>query len=416
MNSAVGRFLEIRQLAQLVYKENGNNLYSTIDELCWLALEREGNAPVKTCQASIDIKGPPKPKVNLLSLAAHFNLLPLAKALLEEGIIPISHNHLFPPPMELASRAGNSEILELFQEHLPEFDETGEVDCRWNWNWQAKVSPDSITGAVIREDMGLLKLSLYPPSRGAPHSTDVLGQPYGRISPGSSIGKIITRIATSETRSPDIYRYLETLLAERFGEDDLLYTLVLHAKYGNLVMVRYLLDRGIAIDGSSQRQTALIAACEGSHDEVVDFLLARGADPNVGAKQSQWITALSMAASSGSLAIVRKLLDHGALINEEVEFWAGYRRPAIWWAIAIEHMEMFQLLLERGASLEGYIGSTALEMAHELSMISMVEVLQSIGITIIEPVVDSGCAPWKQWAYYPEIYSVTRAGIPSVSD
>jgi hypothetical protein len=151
-------------------------------------------------------------------------------------------------------------------------------------------------------------------------------------------------------------------------------------------------------------KTALTAACQGCHEDVVDFLLLRGADPNVGADESEWITALPIAASSGILKIVQKLISYGARVNEAVGFWAGYRRPAVWWAVALEHVAMFQLLLDNGASLDGYIGSTALEMSLELGMMSMAEILQNCGVRIIEPVTDSGCAPWKLFSYYPGVY------------
>jgi ankyrin repeat protein len=167
-------------------------------------------------------------------------------------------------------------------------------------------------------------------------------------------------------------------------------------------MVCHILDRGVSVNAASEQggewRTALIAACEACHEDIVDLLLERGADPNVGAEESRWNTALPMAASSGSLTIVRKLVFHGARVNETVDFSSSNRQPAIWWAVAVEHIAMVQFLLENGASLDGHIGSTALEMASELGMMSMAEILRNHGVTIVEPVVDSARSPWKKWA------------------
>jgi len=46
-------------------------------------------------------------------------------------------------------------------------------------------------------------------------------------------------------------------------------------------MVRYLLDGCGADVNAYPENSALAAACQGCHDEIVDLLLERGADPNV---------------------------------------------------------------------------------------------------------------------------------------
>jgi hypothetical protein len=248
--------------------------------------------------------------------------------------------------------------------------------------------------------MSILKLALYPPSRETPNSTDLAGQPFGNINRSSLVGHTLTS-ALRYTRCPEVHKYLDSLLAQPSAEEDLSHLLIFHARWGNLSMVRYLLDIGVSVDALSyfKRKTPLAAACQGGHEEVVDLLLERGANPNFEAENPRRRTALPKAASSGSLTMVRKLLDHGAHINEPVDFWE--RWPAIWWAVAIEHTAMIQLLLERGASLEGWIGETALEMSEELGLDSMAEMLLKLGIKVVEPIVNSGSAPWKKWPAYP---------------
>lgn len=407
-DSSVGRFVEIRQIAQFVCNATGGDLSSTIEELGWLALERKGNAPSQGNRFPEHKDS--NPRLNFLCAAVHFNLIPLVNQLLDEGLCPTRHDYLIPSPMEIASQTGNTDIMEIFQQRLPEFEEL--VPGGWQWlskgnaDWQGKIGPCSIIGAAIRGDLTILKLALYTPSRQAPDSTEIIRQSPGNIDPCTPIGKVLVTAARRYTKSPDISEYIYKLLKNRPSNDDLIEMLIWHAGCGNLPMVRYLLGKGVPVNGELPGTNALIEACRGFHSEVVGLLLEQDADPNARVEDSSWITALPMAASTGSLAIVCKLLDYGAQINEVPDVWWGSTRvTAIWWAVAVEHTAMFELLLERGASLEGRIGSIALELAYELGMMPMAERLQDLGAKIVEPIADS-TPPWKLWAYYPGIYSV----------
>ncbi|EPE30442.1 Ankyrin repeat-containing protein [Glarea lozoyensis ATCC 20868] len=399
----IGRFMEIRQVAESICKQTDHDLSSTIDSLCWLAFERKASAP-SFRSGRVDLER--TYKIHLLSAATYFNLVPFAHELLAEGSHPTDHEGLFPPAMEVAAQTGNTQLLKCFQEQLPEL-EFKEPDIKWaghkwDWGWHGKVAPDSIVGAMIRGDLNILKLSLYPPSRAEPYNTDILGHPCGQIRERSHLGRTLRQNVRDKTRSIEIYDYVDGLFKSRTENEDLIRSLIVHAEFGNISMVRCLLDRGISVNAATERggvpKTALIAACEHCHENIVNLLLERGADPNAGAKEKQWLTALPTAACSGSLTIVQKLLSYGAHVNEAVDFWSGERRPAVWWAVAIEHTAMFELLLENGASLDGYIGSTALEMAFEFDLMSMAEILQKHGAKIIERVNDSERAPWKKWA------------------
>jgi hypothetical protein len=406
--------VEIRHVAQSICKQTDHDLPFTIDSLCWLGLERAGSG---RGFRSGRVDKERSYKINLLSAATYFNLVPLVRKLLAEGFHPTDHENLFPPAMEVAAQAGKTHLLELFQEQLPEFEyKDPEVDrngWKWNWGWHGKVAPDSIVGATIRGDLNMLKLALYPPSRTRSDSTDVLDQPRGEIREGSDLGRILRETVRDKTRSIEIYDYVDSLFKNRTENEDLVRTLIVHAEFGNLSMVRCFLDRGISVNAATERggvpKTALIAACEHSHEDIVDLLLERGADPNAGANERQWLTALPTAACSGSLTIVRKLLSYGARVNEAVDFWSGERRPAVWWAVAVEHTTMFQLLLENGASLDGEIGSTALEMAFEFDMMSMVEILQNHGVRIVDRVNDLERAPWKRWATHAGVKKANSA-------
>jgi hypothetical protein len=223
-NSTIGRFMEIRQVAQFIYEESEHDLPSIIDALCWLALEQEASCPAQ--RSLVEDSRKRSPKSNLLSAAAHLNLIAPVTKLLAEGCHPTGHDYLFPPPMGLAARAGNTQILEIFQEQLPEFIETGAYGWKWNWNWHGKVSPDSIIGAAIRGDLDILKLALYPPSRATSNTTDILGQPCGQIDPCSPVGCVLRTAAWGETRSIELFDYIDSLFEKPIAGEDLVDILI----------------------------------------------------------------------------------------------------------------------------------------------------------------------------------------------
>src|SRR5262249_25795870 len=72
-----------------------------------------------------------------------------------------------------------------------------------------------------------------------------------------------------------------------------------------------LLEAGAAINGRDGKgQTALMLAARRGHQDAVDLLLQRGADPDVAAKYG--LTALMLAIVNGHAAVARSLVDAGA--------------------------------------------------------------------------------------------------------
>jgi ankyrin repeat protein len=89
------------------------------------------------------------------------------------------------------------------------------------------------------------------------------------------------------------------------------------ATIGDVDAVRRLLDLGLAIDTpDAQGCTALLRAAGGGHGAVVDLLLARDADPQLGAHTGA--TPLSAAVSMRQGAIVERLLAAGAKLEQRL--------------------------------------------------------------------------------------------------
>jgi len=401
-DATVGRFIEIRQIAQAICQETESvlDLHATVEALCWLALTHGTKVGPDANKWWWPMLKESKQRANLglntlLSAAAYFNLFPLAKRLVAEGHSPTSHNYLFAPPIQVAAQAGNVTMLQLFQEQLPE----------------SKFEPWSVTGAAIRGDIEIVKLALRLPARTGQSEgdgDDMNDQQFGSIKYASKTSTAIL-IARSYTSSPEVYDYITSSLAPwptmlLNAHDDLRR----HAELGNVLMVRHLLHLGVPMQVSGYFESPLVMACRGCHNNIVDLLLEHGADPNYAAQKLNPIFPLHESATAGNLSLARKLLDHGALPNRPAGRHTSIL-PVLWWAFAREHTDMIQLLLERGASLDGglddmlgkgWVGKSLAEMTYGLGYHSMVEILRQHGFEIINPPTYSAkhYQFWHRWA------------------
>lgn len=75
---------------------------------------------------------------------------------------------------------------------------------------------------------------------------------------------------------------------------------------------KYLRRHGLQNRGYREGST-LIHAIQGQHVEIVRLLLDKSVDPRIGDEDNT--SALSLAAADGNLAIVRILLDKGAVFD-----------------------------------------------------------------------------------------------------
>ncbi|MGJ8725028.1 MAG: ankyrin repeat domain-containing protein [Roseibacillus sp.] len=107
-----------------------------------------------------------------------------------------------------------------------------------------------------------------------------------------------------------------------------------------------LLVEGLAVDEPDQRGvTALGLACQNGNAELVELLLAKGAQAQT---RSGREPPLLIAARTGSVACVKMLLAAGAKIDESGR---GSQTPLMW-AAAAGHQEVVSLLIAKGADTE----------------------------------------------------------------
>lgn len=374
-NPEVGRFVEIRQLVENLCCQTEAEYEATVDALSWLVLERGTCCPrYRDCWRSMDRGNKPEapnPGLNLLSAAAYFGYLPLAKRLISDGHCPTSDNDLFPPPIQLAAWTGNTDMLRLFQEHLPEFEEI--KPPRWGQTWRGKTGPGSIKGAVLHGDMDLIRLAIYPPSRSIPHNTDFCGQPFGHVNPESEPGYSL-RGALYNVKSWETFKYLDSFFEASILTSETSASLLLarYSELGNVEIVRQLLEAGADIHGGKRHNcNPLHIAVRYCQEDVVNLLLERGADPSCHDLQQRG-NPLTAAARGGSLAIVRKLLDHGGKLLD-------------WWplshAVRLEHTAMVELLLDHDIDADSS-RSIVLKEAISAGLESMVQLLQQRGVAL----------------------------------
>ncbi|OTA80573.1 hypothetical protein M434DRAFT_17696 [Hypoxylon sp. CO27-5] len=333
-----GMYGEINEVSRALVSYTGSDFEEILHTLCWLALEQYD--PVYAFMGRD--RGPRVLRHNLLGAAAYLGHMSLARELLQQdGYSPISSCGLFDSPVFLAAFAGNVDMFNLLQEHLPklhlsEFDDD-EEDFYFNHRWEG------IRGALQRGDLDMFQLAasslLKTQSR---DNTDHLSQ----LSKYLESSKALT-----STRSWKLYCYIcsflrdhpsgtcRSILTPMESRKDII--MARHAEYGNLKMIQGLLDEGVnCYQLGYGGKIPLIRAAGHGHEDVVDLLLEHGADPNYN-KSSQEGSALVAAAGSGSLAIVRKLLDHGASVEE------NYFHRCLRSAITLEHTAMVKLLLEK---------------------------------------------------------------------
>jgi ankyrin repeat protein len=121
------------------------------------------------------------------------------------------------------------------------------------------------------------------------------------------------------------------------------------AQLGSLNIAEYLIEQGVPInEKDSTGTTALISAVKNGHPEIVQLLLAKGADPNIQEDGGLKATALMQAASSNNVSITSNLINRGA--NVDATDVNG--DTAINWATFNGNVDVMKLLVQNGVDLE----------------------------------------------------------------
>lgn len=161
------------------------------------------------------------------------------------------------------------------------------------------------------------------------------------------------------------------------------------AENGHLDLVKILVATGAAINAPHapiSGRTALQAAAESGHLDIVGFLLGKGANVNAHAGRHAGVTALYTAARSGYTEIVKLLLDNDADVN-----YVQQNRNSLQRAAAEGHIEVVRLLAHNTTIVDrasGYRGRTALQAAAENGHVDVMTFLVANNFAIDAPPCD----------------------------
>ncbi|CAH0026959.1 unnamed protein product [Clonostachys rhizophaga] len=297
------------------------------------------------------------PDASLLSAAAFLGHATVVKRLLENGNDPTHNDKIFPSAIEAAALSGKIEILQLLQESLPDnveptYNDTGSETrpflCHYSLGeiyQKGKADIQGVLGAAMNGDTGILEMAIYPPSRADQSAAYFDYMPNGDNSlPKHWRPKVLLGKVAGFAKNWAVYTKLISLIPELPDHVRAMH-LRRFAEYGNLDVVKNLLDSGCHVDGDCKAtegsvgngnvETPLYLAARFGNEDVVNLLLEYGAD--VDKARLQIHRPMEGAVKSGSIAIVQKLLTNGAVCDYTI----------VVQALHSEYTAMVELLLDQ---------------------------------------------------------------------
>jgi len=145
----------------------------------------------------------------------------------------------------------------------------------------------------------------------------------------------------------------------------------------DLETVQTIVEKGTNVDRKDiAGQTPMMWAAETGSIDVVKYLVEKGADVNAVAGKQGRGTALIYAAATNRTEVVNYLLDNGADIDAVTPY---QKESALFWAAAMGHKEVVQLLLEKGANktLVNRSGQTVIDVAKQLNREEIIQMLEA---------------------------------------
>jgi L-ascorbate metabolism protein UlaG (beta-lactamase superfamily) len=143
------------------------------------------------------------------------------------------------------------------------------------------------------------------------------------------------------------------------------------AKDGDLEKIKSLLakDPGLLNAGNKFQQTALAIASYSGHQEIVDFLIEKGAD--IHKKDKFGAMPIHMAAVKGQTEIVKKLVAKGAditakTVNGKVPMQLAFEG---------EHLDIIALFLDRGIPINAPINDLGRTLLHKAAIMGKAKVV-----------------------------------------
>jgi hypothetical protein len=385
------QLLLTRRVAEVYCAETGatssHDLDVCVAALAWLILDRaagglgqgnwvrlRGDDSDLGCRHDFyeDRDGPHSLGAHLLSVAAYFNNMSLARNLLSKGHSPTEHGYLVPSAMETAAFAGHGEMLLLLQEQLPASESPADGDRDRYWYGGCKAdSAGSVYGAALRGDLDMTELAfmLYAPSNdtnGPEAFVNTFVSRWGRIDQSDQPLNLIY-LALRATRDWAVFKYLSAAIGCRHVRDESTEFSFLssHVRRGNVGILTNMVSAyefGFGQTFQKNLCALLRSAVRQCHDDVVDFILdhmdrqpggiashfasecgcitrlIRGVDPPSGPP----LRLLAAAAATGSISMVKKLVAKGLRVERGQD--SGWP-AALLAALEQEHLEMANLLL-----------------------------------------------------------------------